>query len=236
MPRAAKAGASQSDFKAEDSLTLVERAYRALKRMILDNELAGGAQLLELEVAALLGMSRTPVREAMIRLSRDGLVDLRARHGMKVRPISAADMKEMYEVLTALEPAAAGLAAARRPSAAEMAPLDKAVADMNDALMRDDLISWAAADERFHLALVDLSANGRLRQLVSAFWEQSHRVRLATLKLRPRPTQSNVEHAALVEAIRRGDAAEAQRIHHEHRERHARMLIGLLDDLGLKRL
>ncbi len=227
---------SRSSVKVSAASTQAEKAYAALKRMILDNELAAGRQLLETEAAILLGMSRTPVREAMVRLSQDGLVELRARHGMQVMPISAADMKEIYDVLTALESCAAQLAAARRPSGSQLRPLEKAIMDMDAALRRDDLTAWAAADERFHLALVELSANGRIRQLVNTYWDQSHRVRIVTLRLRPKPTGSNADHAALVESIRRGEPEEARRIHYEHRKRNAVMLVDLLTRLGLKQL
>jgi DNA-binding GntR family transcriptional regulator len=71
--------------------------------MVLDNALQAGAQLLEQEAAARLGMSRTPVREAMQRLARDGMVEIRPRHGMRVLPISPGDMAEIYDLLYGLE-------------------------------------------------------------------------------------------------------------------------------------
>ena len=195
------------DSKPERPLNRVEWAYATLKRMILDDELTSGTQLLESEIATLLGMSRTPVREAIIRLSRDGLVERRARHGMRVMAISAADMKEMCEVMTALEPVAANLAATRRPTAAELAPIAKAVADMHDALARDDIVSWADADERFHIAISDLSGNSRIQRITKIFWERSRRARRARLNTKPKPIQSTLDHEAVFEAIRRGDAA-----------------------------
>jgi DNA-binding GntR family transcriptional regulator len=74
---------------SDERIPLAEQAYRELKRRILDNELAPGAVLLEQELASLLGMSRTPVREAMVRLEKEGAVEIRPRHGMRVLPISA---------------------------------------------------------------------------------------------------------------------------------------------------
>ena len=78
-------------------------AYGRLKKLILDGTLPAGAQLLEQEAAERLDMSRTPVREAMVRLRQDGMVEIRPRHGMRVLPVSARDMAELYAVLTALE-------------------------------------------------------------------------------------------------------------------------------------
>lgn len=214
----------------------VETAYLALKRMVLSNELGPGTQLLELEVADRLGMSRTPVREAMIRLSRDGLVEIRPRHGMRVLPISADDMREIYDVLTALEATAAELAAGRRPPEPELLPMEQAICDMDEAIARDDLEHWAEADGRFHAALVDVSGNRRLVDLVSLYRDQAHRARIATLMLRPKPVDSNRDHTAVLTAIRAGDAEAAYRTHRDHRRKSGAMLVRLLRDLGLRRL
>jgi DNA-binding GntR family transcriptional regulator len=215
-----------------ERLPAAERAHRELRRRILDNALPAGAILLEEEAAELLGLSRTPVREAMVRLAEEGLVEIRPRHGMRVKPISADDMREIYDVLAALEPKAAGLAARRGLSAEELAGLDDAVAAMDAALVQGDLVAWAAADERFHMSLVRASANRRLSATVGSFWDQAHRVRMATLRLRPLPTASNADHRAVVAAIRAGDADRAEAIHRRHREAAAEMLVGLLERLG----
>jgi len=98
---------------------LVTQAYAELKRRILDHEYPAGHQATEPDVAADLGMSRTPVREALIRLAQEGLVEVVPRRGMRVVPLSPADMQEIYEVLTALESEAAGLAARPRPDPRE---------------------------------------------------------------------------------------------------------------------
>lgn len=215
-----------------ERLPAAERAYRELRRRILDNALAAGTNLLEEEAALMLGLSRTPVREAMVRLAEEGLVEIRPRHGMRVKPISADDMREIYEVLAALEPKAAALAARRGLAAEELAGIEEAVAAMDRALERGDLAAWADADERFHLGLVRASGNRRLAATVGSFWDQAHRVRMATLRLRPLPTASNEDHRAVVAAIRAGDAEAAEAIHRRHREGAAEMLVGLLERLG----
>src|ERR1044071_5104736 len=87
--------------QAPDSLK--SSVYEALRRRILDNVWPPGHQALEQAIALELGVSRTPVREALIRLEREGLVQVIPRHGMRVLPMSAADMREIYEVLSALE-------------------------------------------------------------------------------------------------------------------------------------
>ena len=192
--------------------------------------------MLESEAAERLGMSRTPVREAMIRLEQEGIVELRSRHGMRVLPLSAADMQEVYEVLTALESTAAAIVASRGLSDDELRRLRDAVDEMERALAKDDLLRWSKADETFHFLLVELSGNSRIRNFVGQVWEQSNRARLLTLKLRPKPVGSNKDHAALVDAIARRDPDAARKIHEEHRKRAGKMLIALLAEHGFTQL
>lgn len=213
-----------------------DRAYAEVKRRILDNEMPAGFQILEQELAQLLKMSRTPVREAMIRLAEEGMVEIRPRHGMRVLPVSAADMREIYQILIALEASAAELVAERGLSEDQLGRLRSAVSGMNTALGEARLADWAAADERFHRLLVEYCGNGRLQALVGTFWDQSHRARMATLRLRPKPTESNTDHAALVEAIARRDPEAARRIHRQHRIRTGRMLVAVLEEHGLTHL
>jgi DNA-binding GntR family transcriptional regulator len=213
-----------------------ERAYAEIKQRILDNDMPAGFQALEQELAEILEMSRTPVREALIRLANEGMVEVRPRHGMRVLPISADDTREIYEILTSLESTAAALVAARGLAPAKLDALKQAVADMEEALAADDLPRWAHGDERFHRLLVDYAGNARLRALVGSCWDQSHRVRMATLRLRPKPRDSNKDHAAVVQAIARGDAEAAGRIHREHRLRAGKMLVGLLKEHGITQL
>lgn len=213
-----------------------DRAYREMKRRILGNEMLPGTQVLEGELAASLGLSRTPVREAMIRLAEDGLVEVRPRHGMRVLPISATDMAEIYLILTELEAAAARIVADKGVGRADLAALEGAVRDMDVALKADDLDAWAAADERFHKMLVELSGNRRIVAVVNMFWDQAHRARMATLRIRPKPVNSNKDHAAVVAAIRRRDADAAYTLHRQHRVRATQMLAELIERLRLKAL
>ncbi len=211
--------------------TQSEMAYHALKKSILEGTLLAGTQLLELEAAERLNVSRTPVREAMVRLQHEGMVELRPRHGMRVLPASVDDMREIYEVLTALEGKAAELAAQKGLSEAQLAPMRRAVEAMDRALEADVLQDWARADERFHAELVALAGNDRLTAMVGQLWDQAHRARMATLKMRPKPVASNREHKAVVEAIYRGDAEAARSIHEDHRRRAGELLVSILEDL-----
>jgi DNA-binding GntR family transcriptional regulator len=214
----------------------VERVYRTLRSRILDNALPPGHQALEQAIALELGVSRTPVREALIRLHNEGLVEVVPRHGMRVLPVSPDDMAEIYAILTSLESLAAELAAKRRPDTRELAPLEAACREMEAALAADDLDAWAKADERFHLQLVSLCGNRRLAEVVINFWDRAHRARMVTLRMRPRPANSTREHRAVVKAIREGDAAKARDLHRAHRERGAAELTEILKQFRLSSL
>ena len=213
---------------SEERVSLTARAYGEIRRRILDNEMPPGTMMLEQELAAMLAMSRTPVREALIRLANEGMVEVRPRHGMRVLPVSADDMAEIYQILTALESDAAAEIARTGLSPEELAALKGAVEEMEDALAADDLKAWARADGHFHTLLIEACRNKRLRALVYQFWDQTYRVRMLTLTLRPRPTDSNRDHHALVDAIQRRDPEAAACIHREHRLRAGAMLVSLL--------
>ena len=203
----------------------------------LDNRWAPGFQVTEQEVANQLSMSRTPVREDLdAPAKQEGLVKVIPRHGMHVLPVSPADMKEIYEVLTSLESTAAEPRAARRLGSEELRPLEEASAAMDAALKRDDLDAWARADEAFHALLLDLCGNRLLKQMVLKTWDRAHRARMVTLRLRPKPVNSTREHRALVKAIRKGDPAAAREVQRAHRERAGTELLDLLQRLGLHRL
>jgi DNA-binding GntR family transcriptional regulator len=221
---------------ASPTVTLVDAAHEQIRRRILDNVWPPGHRMLEQEVALALGMSRTPVREALARLQNDGLVEVIPRHGMRVLPVSPTDMREIYEILTALECMAAEILARRRPDAAALAPLLQATTDMDTALQADDLDAWAAADERFHAGLIELAGNRQLAATVWTYWDRAHRARLFSLKLRPKPMNSTREHHDLVERLLAGDAAGAAAVNRSHRERASRELLAIFERYKLAQM
>lgn len=204
------------------------KAYRELRNRILDGRLKPSASYLETELADEIGVSRTPIREASLRLEREGLVSVRPRRGIQILPISAEDMAEIYQVLSVLEPLAAELAARRGLSTAEMEAMDAATSDMEQALAAEDLPRWAEADDRFHALLVLASGNRRLVETASRYRALVHRARMATLTLRPAPTQSAADHRTLLACLSARDPEGAHAIHSAHRKAAGNMLTALL--------
>ena len=229
-------GTTVAERKAGRSL--YDRAYDLLKEMILKGDLSPGFSALEKEMADRLGMSRTPVREALIRLENDGLIEVLPRRGFRVSQIHMEDIREIFQVLSVLEVAAGEILAEQSDEARNPAieNLDQAVDDMAAALSIDDLDGWAKADERFHSILLENCGNNRLARMAFTFWDQAHRVRLVTLRLRPKPEGSTNDHRKLVDAIRGGDGDAAREIHRQHRKRYMKMLMQLLEDYRLSLL
>jgi DNA-binding GntR family transcriptional regulator len=217
-------------------VSLVESAYQTIRRRILDNEYPQGHQVLEQELAAELGMSRTPIREALVRLEQENLVQLIPRHGMRVVPLSVDDLRDMYEVLTALELTAIERLARSTAGDVALHAIDDALDAMDAAIRKRDRDAWIHADERFHRALLDLCGNVRLKALADVLWDQSHRARITTVRLRPDLQPSNEEHRAVVEAIRKRDWREARSRHLRHRARTSREIIGLLEKYRFARV
>jgi DNA-binding GntR family transcriptional regulator len=211
----------------------VDQAYEEIRRRIVNNEYPPAHQALEHELAVELGMSRTPVREALVRLANERLVQIIPRHGMRVVPMSLEDLRDMYEVLTALELTAVERLARSGIDARSMAALDQALDEMDAAIRKRDLDSWVKADERFHRMVIELCGNGRLASMAFTVWDQGHRARMTTLRLRPALETSNREHRAVVDAIRRGDWREAVARHRKHRARTSQEIIDLLEQCRL---
>ena len=103
------------DAIEKEGISRVEWVYRTLKQSILTNEFYPGYQALEPELAKNLGVSRTPVREALIRLENERLIELIPRRGMRVIPLVPEDMREIYQLLTSLEVTAVEILARKRP-------------------------------------------------------------------------------------------------------------------------
>ncbi|TFF18420.1 GntR family transcriptional regulator [Jiella endophytica] len=205
-----------------------DRAYHDLKFRILEGRLPPGTKLLEAEVASLLGLSRTPVREALIRLEEEDLVEVRPRHGITVKSQSLEDLAQIYDVLSPLEVKAAALLARRGLKEDEARRLSGLLDQMERETARGDIVQWSHLDNVFHSELVGLCENRRLQGALRLCWDQQYRAHMAIVKLRPRPTQSDLEHRAIFEAIRAGDVWLASHLHAQHRERADRMALAIL--------
>lgn len=235
-PPSARSAAQRSRLENGPAATLCDIAYAALKRRIVTNQISAGAAIADLDVAGELGMSRTPVREALLRLRDEGFVEVRPRKEIRVLPIGLDELRGTYDLLTALEIHAVQLLAERRPTPVELVPLAAAIRDMTDALRRDDADAWSDADERFHRGLLALCGNAAIARVGLAARDRIQRAHVIALRLRPRPERSVREHAGLVRLIRAGRVDAARTRHLAQRRRAGEELVRLLEQAGLRQL
>ena len=191
--------------------------------------MAPGSQYLEQELAEMLGMSRTPVREALIRLADERLVQVRPRHGARVLPVSIDDVSEIYELLAELEAAAARRLAVHGASGDVLLALEAAELHMATALKAGDQVAWFEGDRQFHAAIVTACGNARLAGVVQGLIDQSYWARLQTIAHYDVTDASAREHGAIIQALKDMDAVQAHALVHAHRTRGGKALVALLE-------
>jgi len=211
-------------------------AMQKIRQLIFSGDLVADSNHLETELAARLGMSRTPVREATLILQTQGLLEVQPRKGIKISAISVQDMAEIYELLIELECLAAKRAAEAGFASKELRTMRNTIKEMDSALAEKNREAWAMADEAFHCELLRLGGNKHIENIVTMVNDKIRRARSITLNLRPLPTKSNKDHRKLCKAILRGDAAMAVDVHRRHREVACEILIDVLNSAGLKRV
>jgi DNA-binding GntR family transcriptional regulator len=218
--------------------SVVENTYRLLKAKIINNDFPPGYQMLEREVAESFGVSRTPVREILTRLQEEGLVERLPRRGFRVLPLTPDDIRQLAEVITALEGLAGELLAARHfaEDSPEWRHLVAASEAAEAALARDDRPGWAYADREFHRSILMLCGNRHLARAGFAAWDQFHRADMITLKLRPKPEFSPVEHRAILEAFRSGDSRRARECLAAHRRSGRESIVQTVEKYGLRHI
>lgn len=179
---------------------LREVVFETLREAIIQGDLSPGERLMEVQVAEELGVSRTPVREAIRKLELEGLVVMVPRKGAYVADISLRDLSDVFEVRRALEGLAAELAADRATDE-EIEELERTLVKISDAIENNRVEDTVELDTQFHELLYAASRNERLRGILSQLREQIHRYRLQSWT---RPNRARVafeEHRAIVEAV-----------------------------------
>jgi DNA-binding GntR family transcriptional regulator len=196
--------------------SVVDQAYIAIRDRIDDGRLARGTRLHQEDLAAELGVSRTPVREALRRLAAEGRVELLTNRGARVADIDLAAMPEPYEARLVIEPGAAALAARRGLSASQSRRLGAAIAAQRAGA--GDMQRSFAANRDFHLSLVEGSGNTLLLQFAEHLWVA--RIGAAIYErqaeTRERMLLDADEHQAILEAVERGDARKAESLARKH--------------------
>jgi DNA-binding GntR family transcriptional regulator len=203
--------------------SVVDHVYAALRERILSGDLARGTRLRQALLADELGVSRTPLREALRRLSTEGLVEFSPNRGATVSELDFGDMRHAWSARVALEPGAARLAAERRDGPS-IARLQRAIASQQSA--GSDRQASFAANREFHLALAAASGNPHLTRFAEMLWVPRIGVPIyeAQAALASGSTAWASEHARITEAIAAGDADLAERLTRDHISAHPPVL------------
>ncbi|WP_251424903.1 GntR family transcriptional regulator [Veillonella agrestimuris] len=199
---------------------LREVVVETLRQAIQNGTLQPGERLMEIPLAEELGVSRTPIREAIRKLELEGFVIMVPRRGAYVANITLKDITQVFELRSALEELAAGLAA-ERITEEEIETLERMLVEIGEHMENKDIDRVVAADVAFHEVLYKASRNDRLVEIVHNLREQTYRFRSFSMNQPGRLRKTWEEHRLLVEAIASHNESQARklaRMHMEHSE------------------
>ena len=215
-----------SDFSVQmnEYLPLRDVVFNTLRQAILKGELKPGERLMEIALADKLGVSRTPIREAMRKLELEGLVVMIPRRGAQVANITEKDLNDVLEVRIALESMAIEKAS-KRMTEEQMLKMRRAEKDFERVMAEGNLVRIAEADVEFHEIIYQAADNARLYQVLSNLREQMYRYRVEYLKEEDTRNQLIREHEELSRAIRERDVEKAQELSFRHLENQRQAII-----------
>ncbi|MEE1086169.1 MAG: GntR family transcriptional regulator [Schaedlerella sp.] len=196
------------EVKMNEYLPLRDVVFNTLRQAILKGELKPGERLMEIQLANKLGVSRTPVREAIRKLELEGLVLMVPRKGAEVAQITEKSMVDVLEIRRALEELAVRLAC-ERMSPKGLEGLKNAEKKFEEVLGSEDITVVAGADVAFHDAIIQATDNPKLVQLLSQFREQMYRYRVEYLKRSEFHPQVIKEHLDIIQTIENRNKDEA---------------------------
>ena len=202
---------------AELYSTKSDFAYTTLRGKILSGEFAPGQVFNQATLARTIGISTTPLREALRRLKSEGLVELGAHKDAKVTDLSPEEARDLLEVRRSLDPLAAALAAERRTKA-DIAAIREAAAGV-EPLRHDAGLDDLAAHRRFHAAVSRASHNALLVATLDGLWDKADRYRRFGLEVERSQAERDrtaAEHVRLVECVVAGDADGAAAVMRDH--------------------
>lgn len=194
---------------------LRDQVYQEVLDRIHRGDLAPGSRVRDTALASQLGVSRTPVREALLRLAREGVLDADMGRGFSVCPLDPVEMRETGAILSALECLALETCGEVPPERlARLSDIDRELAQT-----RSDVDRCTALDEEWHRSLLEGCPNRRLRDIITTLWRVPRRYMRAYLRDAGRVSLSTQHHARIIEALRRNDRETARRRFSYHWQR-----------------
>ena len=208
--------------------TLAEQVCQQLKKRIINQELKPGSRLILSRIAAELGTSLTPVREAVMMLVKDGLVEMVPHKGVRVAKPTQNNFENLFTVRRVLEGLAVRLAAPKL-SIADFKVMDEILESGEKSLSAGDSESWLEADEKLHDFIIHKSSNDLLIQILSSIWDRIHIFRVCSLRspttssygtarYPDRIKRASLEHRNIVSAFKEQDVQRAEKLMMQHIE------------------
>ena len=207
----------ENNLKIEGYELLNQKVYRVLKESIVKGFLEPGTKLLENRIAEEMQVSRTPVREAMQKLVAEGFVKTTPNQTMVVTEVSPEDVKEVLQIRGVLEGLAARIAA-KKINRQEIDELGKLVAQMSLHVTEENLSSYCKVDDEFHDLILNICGNKWIIQIRDNLGSFIYRFRIKSLSVPGRLKCSLKEHQAIMEALKKHDSVEADRLSQVHME------------------
>ena len=222
-----------SPIKVDSYQPLREVVCETLREAIRKGTLKPGERLMEIQLAEELGVSRTPVREAIRKLELEGYVIMMPRRGTYVANLSIRDVNEVFEIRTSLDSLASGLAA-ERITDEELERLQRLLVAIGEYIEANDMDKIVETDTEFHDLLHQASRNSRLVGIIFNLREQLTRFRSTSMSFPGRLKATLEEHRRIVEAIAQGNVAEAQAAAEYHMEKSEQTLLQSMEELKKK--
>ena len=207
-------------FKIKDYELLSKKVYHILKARIIKGDLAQGGKLFEAKIAEQLGVSRTPVREAIKGLAAEGLVKMNPNQGVVVINISIEDLQEVLQIRRVLEGLAASIVA-EKINKEEIEKLEEIIEKMSMIISKPkpDVVAYSELNAEFHKLILIACGNKRLMKICNNLSSSDHRFRIRSLRDNlGRLKYSLKEHQEIVEALKRKNTKQADRLSQKHIE------------------
>lgn len=202
-------------LQMDDYLPLRDVVFNTLREAILKGEIKPGERLMEIHLANMLGVSRTPIREAIRMLEQEGLAVTVPRKGAQVAKMTEKDLQDVLEIREALDNLAV-IAACERKTAEQFDKLKTAMKVFEDATTKSDVRAIVQADEDFHDVIYEMAHNPRLMSIVGNMREQMYRYRYEYLKNTEIYGQLIKEHRGIIEGFEKNDAEYLKKVMHTH--------------------
>ncbi|MGF7184162.1 DNA-binding GntR family transcriptional regulator [Desulfitispora alkaliphila] len=216
-------------IKLDTYRPLREIVFDSLRDAIINGTLKPGERLMEVQLAEEMGVSRTPVREAIRKLELEGFVVMVPRKGAYVAGISLKDIADVFEIRAALEGLAAGLAA-ERCTDDELEELERHLVKVTELVNSNDIQTLVDIDTGFHDIIYKASRNEKLVQIISNLREQIQRFRTTSLAVPGRLREVVMEHKQIVEAIAERNICLARDLAQNHVENAENIMLDALQE------